>query len=59
MLSIIQLLLLKLKQECFYVLSKDKYNNKTLISFSIEELLSNPISSIGNKFKKHWKIGIH
>lgn len=58
MLAIIQLLLLNLKQEFLKMSSKSSYN-EFFIDFSIEELLSNPISSIGNRFKKHWKIGIH
>ena len=54
--AIVQLLLLNLKQEC----DKVAYLvNKTRIPFSIEELLSNPISSIGKNLKRHWKIGIH
>ena len=57
-LAIIQLLLLNLKQECLKMSTKSN-RNKTSILFSIEELLSNPISSIGEKFKKKWKIGIH
>jgi IS4 transposase len=58
MLAIIQLLLLKLKQEFLNISFKDN-DNDLHVSFSIEELLLNPISSIGNKFKNYWKIGIH
>ena len=54
--AIVQLLLLNLKQEC----CKIAYgNDNTRISFSIEQLLSNPISSISERLKCDWKIGIH
>jgi hypothetical protein len=54
--AIVQLLLLKLKQECCRIAYGD---NETRIPFTIEELLSNPISSIGENLKSQWKIGIH